>query len=83
MTARDLILCVMVLAGFLSRTAQAAQASQGDAPWDTFVLRGGALVAVFGSDLRIDSANGLGTVIDLENDLGFTKDETTFFINGV
>jgi hypothetical protein len=73
----------MVFTGFISRTAQAAQASQGDAPWDTFLVRGGALVAVFVSDLRIDSANGQGTSIDLENDLGFTKNATTFFIDGV
>jgi len=83
MTARDLILCVMVGAGITSGSAQAAEGSQDDAPWSTFVVRGGALVAVFGSDLRIDPTNGEGTSIDLENDLGFTKDETTFFIDGL
>jgi hypothetical protein len=83
MSLRGLIVWAILFAGITSRTAQAAQGSQSDAQWDTFVLRSGALVAVFGSHMRIDSSNGLGTSIDLENDLGFATNETTFFIDGV
>jgi len=53
-------------------------------PWPSFVARAGTLVADIGSDVRVDGSVGsLGTSIDLENQLGFSSQSTTFFVNGV
>jgi hypothetical protein len=50
---------------------------------DSFEVRGGGLVAGFGSNLRLDVNGGeTGTTISFENDLGFTKTHTTYFFDG-
>jgi len=44
----------------------------------------GALIADVGSDVRIDGSAGTeGTTINLNDDLGFTPQATTFFIDGM
>ncbi len=49
---------------------------------DSLVIRGGGLVADFSSNLRLDANNGLGTDISFENDLGFTRWRTSWFVDG-
>jgi hypothetical protein len=53
-------------------------------PWPTVVIRTGALLADVGSDIRIDGTSGIdGTTFDLTDDLGFEKQATTFFVDGM
>jgi hypothetical protein len=52
--------------------------------WNRVTLRGGTLIASFGSTIRLDAdSSRLGTSIDLEDDLGLSSSETTFFVDGV
>jgi hypothetical protein len=53
---------------------------------DTWVIRGGALFADFGSDVRIDATTERGqgsTDISLEHDLGFNKNNSMYWVEGV
>jgi len=63
---------LMILAGATTAAAQS----------DSFVIRGGGLVADFNSGLRLDGSNGQGTDISFEKDLGFTKTTAQWFVDG-
>jgi hypothetical protein len=61
----------------------APAASSGGPALDSVIIRGGGLIATFGSGLRLDVANGQqGTNISFENDLGFTHTHATYFFDG-
>lgn len=62
---------LLILAGVTTAAAQ-----------DSIVIRGGGLIADFNSGLRLDKNGGSGTDISLENDLGFTKTNGAWFIDG-
>ena len=50
---------------------------------ERFKLGGGAFLPSFGTKLRVDNKTlGTGTKVDLEDDLGFTSSETTFWVGG-
>src|SRR5262249_19925489 len=66
---------------FVCTTAAPAFAQSSAPPSDSFVMRGGGLIADFNSGLRIDGTGGRGTDISLENDLGFTKNTGLWFID--
>jgi hypothetical protein len=75
------ITLVLTIAAVLS-TAGAGLAEAQDS-WDSVVVRSGALLSQVGSTVRIDPRLGsLGTSIDLEDDLGFSSEATTFFSEG-
>src|SRR5262245_36957194 len=58
-------------------------AAQSQSPWPKVVIRAGGLIADVGSDIRIGAVSGAdGTSIDLQDDLGFQSQTTTFFIDG-
>lgn len=67
--------CVLALV-IAGRTAYAQ-----DKP-ESLVIRGGGLVADFGSNLRLDASSGQGTDVNFENDLGFTNWRTSWFVDG-
>jgi len=66
---------------FVCAIAVPAFAQSSAPPSDSFVIRGGGLIADFNSGLRIDHNGGQGTDISLENDLGFTKNTALYFID--
>jgi hypothetical protein len=69
----------ILLAPFLIPSPVAAQD-----PWPSVDIRGGALVADFLSDVRVDGSVGnLGTSVDLEDDLGFASHASSVFVDGV
>jgi len=72
------------LAGLLIFAAATTAQAQNTAPAsdDSFVFRGGGLVALFNSGLRLDGTSGRGTDISFERDLGFTKTTTSWFLDG-
>jgi len=69
---------LLVFAGATTAHAQ----STAPASDDSFVVRGGGLVALFNSGLRLDGKTGQGTDVSFERDLGFTKTTTAWFFDG-
>jgi hypothetical protein len=62
----------------------AALAQGDDSRRPRFELRAGAFFSTSSSDLRVDSTTlGLGTTINLEDDLGLESDDTTARVDGV
>ena len=45
---------------------------------ETLTISGGVFLPKFDSSARVDTSLGIGTEINLEDDLGITSDETTF-----
>ena len=83
MTFRESVLRLIVPAFVLLWLAAGATPAIAQMKPDSFVIRGGGLVASFGSDLRLDVTNGeRGTTISFENDLGFTHTHGTYFFEG-
>jgi len=68
------------LSVFAAATTAFAQSTATES--DSFVVRGGGLVALFNSGLRLDGTSGQGTDISFERDLGFTKTTTSWFFDG-
>jgi opacity protein-like surface antigen len=50
--------------------------------WPTVTLRGGGMLAVFTSEVQVNG-RGIGTLINIENDLGFNKTDAAYFFDGV
>jgi len=48
---------------------------------ETFTISGGVFLPSFGTSGRVDTSLGLGSDIDLEDDLGLSSDTTTFWGN--
>src|SRR5262249_39191011 len=71
------------LAGLLVFAAASTAHAQNTAATsdDSFVVRGGGLVALFNSGLRLDRKTALGTDIGFERELGFTKTTTAWFVD--
>ena len=46
---------------------------------ETFTISGGVFLPKFDTSARVDTSLGIGTEINLEDDLGLTSDETTFW----
>jgi hypothetical protein len=64
-------------------TTFAPAAPSGGLTLDSLVIRGGGLVATFGSGIRLDVTNTQeGTNVSFENDLGFTRTHATGFLDG-
>lgn len=72
---------VLILSNFLSGASLAADWIKfGE---ERFKLGGGVFLPSFDTRLRVDNNTiGDGTGVDLENDLGFSSDETTFWVGG-
>jgi hypothetical protein len=75
---------VVTVSTILFATCISPSTAEAQDAWPSFVARTGTLIAGIGSDVRIDSSVGnTGTSIDLENQLGFASQSTTFFVDGV
>ena len=72
---------ILFFGSFLSTTSLAADwIKPGE---ERFKLGGGVFLASLDTKLRVDdNTTGPGTEVDLEDDLGFSSSETTFWIGG-
>lgn len=68
-----LLFCVVLLPNY---THAGDWIKQGD-EWLT--ISGGVFLPKFDSSTRVDTSLGIGTEVDLEDDLGLSSDETTFY----
>jgi hypothetical protein len=46
---------------------------------ETFTISGGVFLPSFDTSAQVDTSLGIGTGVNLEDDLGLTSDETTFW----
>lgn len=72
---------ILILSGFLSTSGLTAEwIKPGE---ERLKLGGGVFLPSFDTKLRVDNkALGAGTTVNLEDDLGFSSDETTFWVGG-
>ncbi len=71
---------ILVFANFLSTAGLAADwIKPGE---ERLKLGGGVFLPSFDTKLRIDNNNIGGTEVDLEDDLGFSSNQTTFWVGG-
>ena len=75
-----LLVIILVFANFLSTAGLAADwIKPGE---ERVKFGGGVFFPNFDTKLRIDNNNIGGTEVDLEDDLGFSSNETTFWVGG-
>jgi hypothetical protein len=67
----------------LSVLASGVHAQADLAPWEKGSLQIGGFVSTIHSELRLDSAQGLGANVDLENGIGLDSAFSTYRIDGV
>jgi len=79
---RLLSAAVLLLLAALPVYAQSPAGAGSSSAFPSFIVRAGGLVADFGSNIRLDRDGGSGTDINFEDDLGFTKWRTVWFIDG-
>jgi hypothetical protein len=73
----------LLLAAAATASAQTAGSGSSTVHVPSFIVRAGGLIADFNSDLRLDLTSGAtGTTVSFENDLGFTRNTGTWFVDG-